>query len=92
MIKNWKVYERGGRYRIGIPTPDPFQRWELEYSITWYHRPSAFGLSEEEVKPFETNTSERALNVLDDINKKIEDDARFKADHWKEIVCVREKK
>ena len=79
MIENWKVYERGGLYRIGIPAPNPHQ------FITWWSRRihPAFALREKEV--FETTNKEHAFNVLTDIESDNKKREMFEADHWKEV-------
>ena len=85
MIEDWKVYERGGVYRIGIPIPDPFQRFQLDLRLTWWSRrihPTS-ALHEKEL--FETSNKEQAFNVLADIESDNKKREMFIADHWKEV-------
>jgi len=93
-MSNWKVYERGGFYRIGraelLPPSTIGPSGEKGTYLVWHNTPARFGPEPGPV--FESFGAEYAFIELDKMNEQIEQSERFKKDHWKHIVDIRRKK
>jgi len=88
-MNDWKVYERGGLYRIGkavlVPasTLGPEGQGEGKTYLLWHHTPTKFGPESGSV--FEVPRKEAAFTKLEELKERIKQHERFEKDHWKEI-------